>query len=66
MEVIDLSSTVRYLGPLYGFYSSRSGGATFATWLNSYLSEKLLKLHGRRKSESAKDVYVRMGSGRHF
>ena len=42
----------------YGFHSPRSGGATAAVINNPNLSERLLKLHGRWKSDIAKDVYI--------
>lgn len=36
----------------------RSGGATSAVSYNSILSEMVLKLHGRWKSDTAKDMYI--------
>ena len=44
----------------YGLYSLRSGGATAAVINNPNLSERLLKLHGRWKSDIREvkfDVY---------
>ena len=43
---------------MYGLHSLRSGGATSAVSNNPNLSERLLKLHGRWKSDTAKDMYV--------
>ena len=42
----------------YGLHSLRSGGATAALTNNPNLSERLLKLHGRWKSDIAKDTYI--------
>ena len=43
---------------LYGLHSLRSGGATFALSCNPNLSERVLKLHGRWKSDITKDMYI--------
>ena len=43
---------------LYGLHSLRSGGATSVVSNSTSLSERLLKLHGRWKSDCAKDMYV--------
>ncbi len=43
---------------LYGLHSLRSGGATSAVKNNPNLSDRVLKLHGRWKSDTAKDMYV--------
>ena len=43
---------------LYGRHSFKSGGATSAVSYNTNLSEKVLKLHGRKKSDTAKDMYI--------
>lgn len=43
---------------LYGLHSLRSGGATSVVSNSTSLSERLLKLHGRWKSDYAKDMYV--------
>ena len=43
---------------LYGLHSLRSGGATSAVSHNPNLSEKGTKLHGRWKSDTAKDMYI--------
>ena len=43
---------------LYGLHSLRSGGATSAVSYNPSLSERVLKLHGRWKSDTAKDMYI--------
>ena len=44
----------------YGLYSLRSGGATAVISNNASkaVSERLFKLHGRWKTNEAKDVYV--------
>ena len=42
----------------FGLHSLRSGGATAAVINNHNLSERLLKLHGRWKSDIAKDMYI--------
>ena len=42
----------------FGLHSLRSGGATAAVINNPNLSERLLKLHGRWKSDIAKDMYI--------
>ena len=41
----------------YGLHSLRSGGATAAA--NEGVPDRLFKWHGRWKSESAKDGYVK-------
>lgn len=43
---------------LYGLHSLRSGGATSVVSNSTNLSERLLQLHGRWKSDCAKDMYV--------
>ena len=42
----------------YGLHSLSSGGATSVVSNRTNLSERLLKLHGRWKSDCAKDMYV--------
>ena len=42
----------------YGLHSLRSEGATAAVINNPNLSERLLKLHGRWKSDITKDMYI--------
>ena len=44
----------------YGLYSLRSAGVTsvVSNDLSHNVSERLLKLHGRWKSDEAKDIYV--------
>ena len=44
----------------YGLHSLRSGGATavISNDVSSSVSERLLKLHGRWKTNEAKDIYV--------
>ena len=44
----------------YGLHSLRSGGATavISNDVSSSVSERLLKLHGRWKTDQAKDMYV--------
>ena len=48
------------LGKEYGLHSLRSGGATAVISNNASkaVSERLLKLHGRWKTDEAKDMYV--------
>ena len=43
---------------LYCLHSLRSGGATSAVSRNPNFSERVLKLHGRWKSDTAKDMYI--------
>ena len=43
---------------LYELHSLRAGGATSAVSYNPSLSERVLKLHGRWKSDTAKDMYI--------
>ena len=43
---------------LYGLHSLRSGGATSAVSYNPNLSKRVLKLHGRWKCDTAKDMYI--------
>lgn len=43
---------------MYGLHSLRSGGATAAVMHNKDISERSLKLHGRWKSDCAKDMYI--------
>lgn len=47
-----------YDSSLYGLHSLRSGGATAAVLNNPNISERMLKLHGRWKSSTAKDMYI--------
>ena len=42
---------------LYGLHSLRIGGATAAA--NNDLPDRVIKKHGRWKSENAKDIYCR-------
>lgn len=51
-------SSLGYNSKLFGLHSLRSGGATAAVKNNSNLSDRLLKLHGRWKSDTSKDMYV--------
>ena len=55
----DTLSQLGYNPNDYGLHSLRSGGITSAV-LNSSNSipERLLKIRGRWKSDSAKDIYV--------
>ena len=41
----------------FGLHSLRSGGATQAA--NNHVTDRLFKLHGRWRSENAKDGYVK-------
>ena len=43
---------------LYGLHSLRSGGATAAVKYTHRLTETELKIHGRWKSNAAKDMYI--------
>ena len=54
----DCLKTLGYNHKDYGLHSLRSGGATAAVQNNHHLSERSLKLHGRWKSDSAKDMYI--------
>ena len=45
----------------YGLHSLRAGGATAAVRNNPNISERMLKLHGRWKSSTAKDMYIQEG-----
>lgn len=54
----DCISSLGYDPTVYGLHSLRSGGATAAVSTNRYISERLLKLHGRWKSDVAKDMYI--------
>lgn len=47
-----------YNDKMYGLHSLRSGGATAAAKNNTELTERLLKLHGRWKSDTSKDMYI--------
>ena len=47
----------------FGLHSLRSGGATAAVINNHNLSERLLNLHGRWKSDIAKDISVTCNLG---
>ena len=40
----------------YGLHSMRAGGATAAA--NKGIEDRLLKSHGRQRSENAKDGYI--------
>ena len=51
---------------LYGLHSLRSGGATSAVSYNFNLSERLLKLHGRWKSDNAKDMHILQDVSKHL
>ena len=43
---------------LYSLHSLRSGGATSVLNYNPNLSERVLELHGRWKSDTAKNMYI--------
>ena len=56
---LDALASLGFDPKLFELHSLRSGGATAA--LNSFggtVSDRLLKLHGRWKSDYAKDLYV--------
>ena len=50
--------SIGYDSSLYGLHSLRAGGATAAVANNPNLSERMLKLNGRWKSSTAKDMYI--------
>ena len=56
----DALKEVGYDPKDYGLHSLRSGGVTsvVSNYLSYNVSERLLKLHGRWKSDEAKDAYV--------
>ena len=56
----DAIKDVGYDPKDYGLHSSRSGGVTsvFSNDRSHNISERLLKLHGRWKSDEAKDMYI--------
>ena len=55
----DSLSQLGYNPNDYGLHSLRSGGATSAVYYSGHsIPERLLKIHGRWKSDSAKDMYV--------
>lgn len=56
---LDALAALGYDPKLFGLHSLRSGGATAAAnSLGGTVSDRLLKLHGRWKSDYAKDLYV--------
>ena len=55
----DTLSRLGYNPNDYGLHSLRSSGITYAVRNSSNsIPERLLKIHGRWKSDSAKDMYV--------
>ena len=55
----DSLSQLGYNPNDYGLHSLRSGGATSVAHYSGHsIPERLLKIHGRWKSDSAKDMYV--------
>ena len=54
----DCLKVLGYDEKKFGLHSLRSGGVTAAVINNPNLSERLLKLHGRWKSDIAKDMYI--------
>ena len=55
----DSLSQLGYNPNDYGLHSLRSGGATSAVHYSGHsIPERLLKIHGRWKSDSAKDMYA--------
>ena len=55
----DRLSQLGYNPNDYGLHSLRSGDATSAVHYSGHsISERLLKIHGRWKSDSSKDMYV--------
>ena len=60
-EVFTCKNCLKDLGldyKLYGLHSLRSGGASSVVSNSTSLQERLLKFHGRWKSDYAKDMYV--------
>ena len=55
---IECLASLGYDPKDYGLHSLRSGGITTAIHTDSSISERLLKLHGRWKTDTAKDMYV--------
>ena len=51
-------SSLGYDSKLFGLHSLRSGRASSTVKNNSNLSDRLLKLHGRWKSDTAKEMYI--------
>ena len=54
----DCLKELGYNPNLYGLHSLRSGGATSAVKHSKDMSERSLKIHGRWKSDTAKDMYI--------
>jgi hypothetical protein len=54
----DFLKEFDYNANLYGLHSLRSGGATSAVKHSKDMSERSLKIHGRWKSDTAKDMYI--------
>ena len=52
-----MAFTASSTAALFGTHSFRAGGATLAA--NNGVEDRLFKRHGRWKSESAKDGYVK-------
>ncbi|CAH3177625.1 unnamed protein product, partial [Porites evermanni] len=61
LDVTDTYLEVRYDQSLYGLHTFRSGGATSLTHTleNNPSKERLLKLHGRWKTDLEKDMYIK-------
>ncbi|XP_068673188.1 integrase/recombinase xerD homolog [Montipora foliosa] len=56
---LEALKALGYNSKLFGLHSLRSGGATAAvTSPSDPVSDRLLKLHGRWKSDYAKDLYI--------
>ena len=62
----DCLKTLGYNHKDYGLHILRSGGATATVQNNQHLSETSLKLHGRWKSNSAKDMYILEDISKHL
>ena len=57
---MDALAALSYDSKLFGLHSLRSAGATAAVnSLGGTVSDKLLKLHGRWKSDYARDLCVK-------
>ena len=54
----DCLKELGYDSSLYSLHSVRAGGATAVVNSNNSISERLLMIHGRRNSHTAKDMYI--------
>ena len=54
----DCLKELRYDSSLYSLHSLTAGGATAVVNSNISISERLLMIHGRWKTHTAKDMYI--------